>query len=317
MHSKKSAVFVHTFFKAFDRHSRSPWRSAHVGGWSGKLLRGLGADLEAKDEDGTDEEAEEALKATLEIPNGESIALTLKASGHAVSPNPSLYPRGRARRPRPATRPRPAALCRHRAQLHPIEFPQLLHLCVFDFICFDRHGYLLLQFLSLFTEVSLRIIFVTFVRSGSKSFWIPVTGVWCWIERAVGEDHWEIDKEGVLFVLLDKVTNEIGAHLWPVFPGCEILFFSVEFKHRVDEASVDSFSVFIGTSTSCMLPEAGFFEAEMLGRIRLVSQLPLTGDAGGIASGFELMGKGRLSTVKHAKLHIVSYIVLPGHDLGP
>ena len=31
----------------------------------------------------------------------------------------------------------------------------------------------------------------------------------------------------------------------------------------------------------------------------------------------ELMGKGRLSAVKHAKLYVVSYIVLPGHDLGP
>ena len=133
----------------------------------------------------------------------------------------------------------------------------------------------------------------------------------------MGKNHRIVDKEWTFFIFVDKVTNEIGTDLWPVFPGYEILFFSVEFKHWVDEAAIDAFPVVIGTSTSCMLPEAGFFEAEMLGRIRLVSQLPLTGDAGGIASGFELMGKGRLSTVKHAKLHIVSYIVLPGHDLGP
>ena len=49
----------------------------------------------------------------------------------------------------------------------------------------------------------------------------------------------------------------------------------------------------------------------------MIAQLPFAGDAGGIAGSFELMGKGNLSTVKHAKFYIVSYIVLPGHDLCP
>ena len=131
----------------------------------------------------------------------------------------------------------------------------------------------------------------------------------------MGENHWEIDKEGVLFVVFDKVTNEVGAHLGTVFTICIVPLLAVELEHWVDEAAVDSFSVFIGTSTACMLPKTGFFESEMLRRVGLIAQLPFTGDTGGIARCFELMSKGGLTTIKHAKLYIVPYIVLPGHDL--
>ena len=115
------------------------------------------------------------------------------------------------------------------------------------------------------TEVSLWIIFVTLVGCRTKSLWIPVTGVWRWIKRAVGENHWEIDKEGVLFILLDKVTNEIGAYLGTVFTIRVVLLLAVELKHWIDEAAIDSFPVFIGATRACVLPQTGFFKSEMLG----------------------------------------------------
>ena len=65
-----------------------------------------------------------------------------------------------------------------------------------------------------------------------------------------------------------------------------------------------------------MLPEAGFFEAKMLGRIRLISQLPLASDSSLVTSCLQLVSEGGLSTVQHPKLHIVSDIVLTGHDFG-
>ena len=96
--------------------------------------------------------------------------------------------------------------------------------------------------------MSLRIIFVTFVRSGPKPFWVPVTGVRRWIKRAVGENHWEIDKERILFVLLDKVTDEVCAYLGTVFTIRVVLLLAVELKHWIDKAAIDAFPVFIRSS---------------------------------------------------------------------
>lgn len=48
----------------------------------------------------------------------------------------------------------------------------------------------------------------------------------------------------------------------------------------------------------------------------LISELPLTGDAGGISSVFKDMRKGLFFPVQHPELHIVTDIVSAGHDLS-
>ena len=64
-----------------------------------------------------------------------------------------------------------------------------------------------------------------------------------------------------------------------------------------------------------MLPEAGFFEAEMMGRVQLIPKLPLAGDCSCISGFLELVGEGGLPTVQHPEFDIISNIVLSGHDL--
>ena len=90
-------------------------------------------------------------------------------------------------------------------------------------------------------------------------------GVRGWVERAVGKNHREVNKERLLFVLLDKVTDEVCAYLGTILSIGIVFFLSIELKHWINKSSVDSFSVFIGASTSCMLPKTGLFESEMLG----------------------------------------------------
>ena len=123
-------------------------------------------------------------------------------------------------------------------------------------------------------------------------------------------------KKGLLFIFINEVANEIGADLGAVFAICEIFFFSIKLEQGVYESSVDSFTVFIRTSTPCMLPEAGFLETEMLGRVWLVPQLPLASDSCLVTSCLKLMSECGLPTVQHPKLHIVSDIVLSGHNFG-
>ena len=54
----------------------------------------------------------------------------------------------------------------------------------------------------------------------------------------------------------------------------------------------------------------------MLRSIFFLAQLPFPGDAGGVASRFELVGECSLSPVQESELYIVTYVVLARHDLG-
>ena len=85
------------------------------------------------------------------------------------------------------------------------------------------------------------------------------------------ENHGVIDEEGLLLVLVDEVANEVGAELGAIFAIRILLFLPVEFEHRIDEPPVEGASTFLGTSASGVLPEAGFFEAEVLWRILLLA----------------------------------------------
>ena len=117
------------------------------------------------------------------------------------------------------------------------------------------------------------------------------------VKGAMGQDHRVINQKGLFLVFIDKVANEVGADLRPVFTTGEVLLITVEFQLRVDKASVDRLAVLLGSSAAGMLPEAGFLEAEMLRCISLLSELPLTGDRGGVPSLFELMGEGGLPAI--------------------
>ena len=67
-------------------------------------------------------------------------------------------------------------------------------------------------------EVALWIILVPFVGCRTKSLRIPIGGIGCGVKRTMGKDHRIVDKEGLFFIFVDKVTNEIGTDLGPVFP---------------------------------------------------------------------------------------------------
>jgi len=133
----------------------------------------------------------------------------------------------------------------------------------------------------------------------------------------VGKDHRVVDEEGLILVCVNEVTDEVGADLGAVFAIRVLLFLPVEFEQRVDETAVDGLAVLLRSSAAGMLPETGFFEAKVLGRILFLAQLPLAGDRSRITGCLELMGEGGLSTVQHAEVDVVSDVVLAGHDLCP
>ena len=133
----------------------------------------------------------------------------------------------------------------------------------------------------------------------------------------MGKDHRVVDEEGLLLVCVDEVANEVGADLGAIFAIRVLLLLPVEFEHWVDESPVEGFSVPLGTAAAGVLPETGFFEAEVLWRILILTQLPLACDRSRITGRLELMGEGCLSAIQHAELNVITYVVLSGHDLRP
>ena len=166
-------------------------------------------------------------------------------------------------------------------------------------------------------EMALRILTIALVGGGAESLRIPVGGVGCGIKWAVGKDHRIVDQKGLLFVLVDKVADEIGAYLRAVFAIGVILFLSVDFQQRVYKAAIDVFAAFVGAATTGVLPEAGLLEAKMLRRVFILSELPFARDRGRVSGFFQLMGKGGLSSIQPAELDVVTDIVLSGHEFHP
>ena len=154
---------------------------------------------------------------------------------------------------------------------------------------------------------------VTLVSLRPLGFGVPVLAVWGWGERAVGQQHRVIGEEGLGFVLLYKVADEVGTNVWPVFSIVIIFWFAIDLNPWIAEAAVVLFSVTCALAR--VLPEAGLVEAKMLRGVLLISELPFACDAGGVACSLERVGKGFLFSVQQAKLDVVADVEHTGHDL--
>ena len=113
-------------------------------------------------------------------------------------------------------------------------------------------------------EVALRVVAVALVSRGAKPLGIPVGGIRRRVEGTVGENHRIINEEGLLLVLFDEVTNKFGTNLRTIFTAGKILLNTIDFQLGIDEASVDFFSILVGTTAAGVLPEAGLLEAKVL-----------------------------------------------------
>ena len=74
----------------------------------------------------------------------------------------------------------------------------------------------------------------------------------------------------------DEVERKVIDERWPIFTVCKIFLDSVVLQTWIC----------IARRAASMLPQAGFVEAKMPGRVDFTSKLPFATDAGDVASVF-------------------------------
>ena len=135
--------------------------------------------------------------------------------------------------------------------------------------------------------------------------WIPVGTVRSRLKGAVREHHRIVQKKRLLTMPRDEVERKVVDERWPVFTVGKILLDSVVLQTWIC----------ISRRAASVLPQAGFVEAKMPGRVDFTAKLPFAADAGDVAGVFEQGAKRRLRAHQRPEIQIVADVVATRHQL--
>ena len=143
-------------------------------------------------------------------------------------------------------------------------------------------------------------------------------------EWIVNQDRRIVDKEGFVFVTLDKIAEKVGHEVRAVFLMIVFLaeVLSILFEWRAPETFATSFATFLGRD----LPETVFIESRFdrtgnilvaFGIVIETVELPLPGDGGFVAGVFHHVSKGTFGRIEVSEVGVVPEVVFSGHDFDP
>ena len=125
------------------------------------------------------------------------------------------------------------------------------------------------------------------------------------LKRIVGQDHRVVEEEGAVLFAADELERPVLHEIGTIFAVVEISLDAVELKAGIRKAR----------RAARVLPEAVLVEAELLRQPPILAELPLAGDARGIARAAEVVRKRLRLRVHVSKIDVVPDIVDPGHEL--